>query len=376
LRIAVNTRLLLADKLEGIGWFAYETLKRLAITRPEVEFTFLFDRKFDERFVFGPNVQPVVLGPQARHPILFRIWFDWSVARFLNREKPDLFLSPDGYLSLKTDVKQLAVIHDLNFEHRPEDLSRTNAQYYRKFFPLFARKATRIATVSEFSKADIARLYRIPSDKIDVVPNAASDAFKPLPEEEKTKIREQLTGGAPYFLFVGSLHPRKNLKGLFAAFDLFKKKTSSPHKLLIVGEKYRWTGDMARSFESVERKEDILFSGRLNQSDLARTMGAAEALTFVSLFEGFGIPILEAMQSGTPVITSNVTSMPEVAGGAALLCNPNDTEDVANQMMLIAENPELRKELVEKGLARAKDFSWDKSAEWLWASMEKAMNEA
>ena len=132
--IAVNTRLLLKNKLEGIGWFTYETLSRITKNHPEHIFYFLFDRPYHSDFVFESNVTPIVLPPPARHPVLFYIWFEISVARFLRKLKPDLFLSPDGYLSLKTKTTSLAVIHDINFEHYPEDFPLIHKKILSLFF--------------------------------------------------------------------------------------------------------------------------------------------------------------------------------------------------------------------------------------------------
>jgi glycosyltransferase involved in cell wall biosynthesis len=224
MRIAVNTRLLLKGKLEGIGWFTFETLIRMTQNHPEHEFIFIFDRPFDPDYVFAENVTPVVIGPPARHPLLFYIWFDFQIPKVLKKYKADLFLSPDGYLSLRTKVPQLAVIHDINFVHRPEDLPWLIAKYYNYFFPKFARIAKRIATVSFYSKEDIARSFKIDYDKIDVVYDGINQIFKPLLEKEKTKIRKKYTGGCEYFLFVGALHPRKNVSGLLKAFEDLKVK--------------------------------------------------------------------------------------------------------------------------------------------------------
>ena len=129
--IAVNTRLLLKNKLEGIGWFTFETLKRITQKHKEHQFVFIFDRPYSEEFIFSNNITPVVIVPQARHPFLWRWWFEKSIPKVLRRHKADLFLSPDGYLSLKTDVKSIAVMHDLNFEHHPNDLPFLVRRYYR-----------------------------------------------------------------------------------------------------------------------------------------------------------------------------------------------------------------------------------------------------
>lgn len=372
MRIAVNTRLLLKGKLEGIGWVAYETLRRIVKDHPEVEFYFIFDRQPDPMFLFADNVKPVVLFPQARHPFLFIWFFELSVVKALKKIKPDLFFSPDGYLSLRSKVRQVVQFHDLNFEHFPNDMPKIHLWHYKKFFPKFAHKANRIVTVSAFSKQDIVDCYHVDPDKIDVAYNGVNEIFVPLPSETSDAIRAQYSGGHPYFMFVGSLHPRKNLARLFTAFDRFKAKTKNDVKLLIVGEKRWWTEPIQKAFDAISCKEDVIFVGRLSAEELHRVTAAALASVYVSYFEGFGIPILEAFRCDTPVITSNVTSMPEVAADAALLVDPFNEEAIADAMVKVLDE-DVRKVLVEKGRARANAFSWDKAAETIWNSLTKSI---
>jgi glycosyltransferase involved in cell wall biosynthesis len=373
MKIAVNTRLLLKNKLEGIGWFTYETLSRITRQHKEHEFYFIFDRPFSEEFIFSDNIRPVVIFPQARHPFLYYLWFEHSIPRVLNKIKPDLFLSPDGYLSLSTKIKSLQVIHDLNFEYYPQDLPFFERKYYSYFFPRFARRADRIATVSHYSKSDIMKLYNIPSGKIDVVYNGASDSFKPLPENERKRVMEKWTEGKPYFVFVGALHPRKNLVNLFKAFDSFCNSSLEGIKLLIVGEKMWWTNDIRQAYENMKHKDKVVFSGRLGFGELTQVVGSALALTYVSNFEGFGIPIMEAFYAGTPVITSNVTSMPEVAGEAALLVDPFSIESIRDALFRVSSDENLRKSLIDKGNLRKNLFTWQQSADRLWQSVEKTV---
>lgn len=373
MKIAVNTRLLLKDKLEGIGWVACETLIRIVKAHPDDEFYFLFDRKPDPKFVFAENVKPVVLFPQARHPFLYVIYFEISVRRALRKIKPDVFLSPDAYLCLRSEIPQIAVFHDINFEHFPQDFPRMALWHYKKFFPKFARKAKKIITVSEFSKQDIIDNYKIEPEKIHVVYNGANEGFKPISDDEKIKVRESYSNGCQYFMFVGSLHPRKNLERLFPAFDIFKEKTGSDVKLLIIGEKRWWTDSIRKAYETMKCKYDVVFVGHLQMSELNRVTAAAIASVYVSYFEGFGIPIVEAYRCDVPVITSNVTSMPEVAGDAALLVDPFDVQSIADAMIKVLDE-NVRKSLIIKGQSRRNDFSWDKAAEKWWSIISSKTN--
>lgn len=374
MEIVVNTRLLIKDKLEGIGWFSFETLKRITKNNPDHHFIFLFDRDFDEEFLFADNITPIILSPQARHPFLFYWWFEFSVASFLNKYNPDLFLSPDGYMSLKANCKQLAVIHDLNFEHYPNDVSYIVRKYYKHFFPKFAHKASRIATVSEFSKNDIVKQYGINPSMIDVVYNGCNTSFTPINEAVQAETKRKFSNDCDYFLFVGALHPRKNISRLFEAFDKFKSTQSSTIKMVIVGEKYYWTREIKMTYIGMKYKDDVIFTGRLSSEDLKNVIGSALAMTYVPYFEGFGIPILEAFNCDTPVITSNITSMPEVAADAALLVDPFSVDSIANAMLYIYKDEDMRNALILKGRKRKLDFSWDKTADALWSSIEKTVN--
>lgn len=372
MRIAVNTRLLLPNRLDGIGWFTAESVRRIVASHPDDEFFFFFDRRPDPQFIYGPNVKPVVLFPQARHPLLWRIFFEISVTMMLRRYKIDLFLSPDGWMSLRTKVPTLTVIHDLNFEHSSDFLRPSHQRYMKKFFPLFAHKATRIATVSEFSKQDIVDTYGVDSKKVDVVYDGAHSFYRPCSEEEKLHIREKYCDGKPYFIYVGTISRRKNLTNILLAFDRYKlSHPSSDMQLLVVGSRYWWQDELAEAYDNMRHQGDVRFIGHVGSDILAQMMAGSTALVYTSLFEGFGIPIIEAFGAETAVITSNVTSMPEVAGDAALLVDPLSVEAIADAMSAVADNPALRSQLIEKGKQRKDIFNWDRTAGLLWQSMMK-----
>ncbi len=374
MKIAVNTRLLLEGKMDGIAWFTYETISRITRSHPEHEFLFIFDRPHSDFFIFSDNVRPVVAHPQARHPVLWYLFFEFGIPAVLKKYKPDLFLSPDGWLSLRTDTKSMAVIHDLNFEKHPEFIPRLVRSYYHHFFPRFARRADRIATVSEYTKRDIVERYEVSPGKIDVVYNGANENYVPVSGEVKAGIRAKYTNGSPYFIFVGTIHPRKNLTNLFRAFGEFKRSKDTDVKLLIVGDRKWWTGDIREAYENLQCKDDVVFGGRMSSEELHKVIASAMAMTYVSYFEGFGIPIVEAFYCHVPVITSNVTSMPEVAGDAAMLVDPFSVGSIRDAMLKVASDEAFRNQLVEKGAARKNEFTWQKSADRLWASMAKLLD--
>jgi glycosyltransferase involved in cell wall biosynthesis len=376
MRIAVNTRFLIPGKLEGIGRFTYEIFRRVTANHPEHEFLFYFDRAFSEDFVFQENVIPHKLFPPARHPYLWYWYFEQAVPMALQKHKADAFLSTDGYLSLKARVPSSTVLHDLNFEESPENLPWLTRKYYQYYFPLFAKRSDRLQTVSEFSKKDIVQRYGIDPDLIDVVYNGAHERFQPMTENEITAYRNNSTEGAPYFVFVGALNPRKNVARLLHAFDALKKSSDLPHKLLIVGEKMFLTGSIQEAFQSMEHSKSVIFTGRLDNEPLRRVVAAAESLILPSTYEGFGIPLVEAMQCGVPVLAADATALPEVTGDAGLLFDPLEINSIVGAMKRMAENNDLRSDLIAKCLLRAKEFSWDRSAEVYWSSVEKMMKDA
>ncbi|MEL6660586.1 MAG: glycosyltransferase family 1 protein [Bacteroidota bacterium] len=363
MRIAVNTRLLLANRLEGIGRFKHEVLRRLVERHPEHEFLFLFDRPFDQRFLYGANVKPLIVQPPSRHPVLWYLWFEWAIPRILRREKAELFLSMDNYCSLSTQVPTLMVTHDIAHAHYPEQVPLAARWYYQHFVPRYLRRADVLITVSDFCRKDINAQYGIDQDLIRVACNAAHPAFIPLSEDEKQRIKERYAGGQDYFFYLGALHPRKNIIGLMQAFDLFKAQSGAAVKLLI-GGRFAWqSGGIREAYEQIMAKDDIEFLGYISDQDLPQLTAAALAQTYVSLFEGFGVPIIEAMQAGVPVITSNVSSMPEVVGDAALLVDPKSQQAIAAAMQRIYNEPGLRNQLIERGLVQAQKFSWDKATD-------------
>lgn len=355
-----------------MGWFAWHTLSRMTANHPETEFIFFFDRPWSDEFVFGKNVTPVALFPQARHPFLYYWWFEHSIPAALKKYKADVFYSPDGYLSLSTKVPQVGVIHDLNFEHYPDDLPFLTRLYYRYFFPRFAKKAARIITVSEYSKSDLVKCYHIAPDKIDVAFNGVNDLYKPVSIETQQLIRNKYTGGAAYFIFVGMLHQRKNIANLLRAFENYRHRPGANAKLLIVGHRKWWTNEMETVYTGMKYRDEVVFTGRQPIEELVLLVGSALAMTYVSYFEGFGVPIVEAMRCGVPVITSDVTSMPEVSGDAAILTDPFKPESIADAMNTIATNETLRKTLAAKGIERAKLFDWDKTSAIVWDKIIKA----
>ena len=375
LKIAINTRFLLPDRpLEGLGRYTHDLCRELVRQHPKDEFLFLFDRPFDPKHVFADHVTPLVLRPPARDPVTWLMWFEGSVKRALERHRVDVFFSPDNYGVLRSSVPQVVVCHDLGYEHFPEQVPLKGRYFYPFFFPKYLKKADAVVAISTSVQQDLVTHYRLPEQKITVVPNGYRGGFHPMTDATVQQFRRLQTGGAPYFFYVGAIQPRKNLTRLVRAFDTFKTHTGSNTKLVIGGRMAWKTGRLREAIEHSEYRTDILLPGFISDAELPEWMAAARAFVYPSLFEGFGLPLLEAMHAEVPVLTSNVSSLPEVAGRAALLIQPDSTEDIARGLAELDQNAPLRAELVERGREQRTRFSWARAAETVYEVLRRAVD--
>ena len=373
MKIVVNARFLIKDKLEGIGWFSHEVLRRMVEAHPEDEFIFLFDRPFDDTFLYASNVKGIRLFPPARHPFLWYLWFEIAVKRYLNKHKPDAFFSPDGYLSLKASCPQIMVCHDIAFMHYPEYVPKLVNKYYRHYTPKFLNRADRIVTVSEFVKSDIHSTYETLKDKILVANNAAREAFEVIDEGERKAIQDRFTSGQAYFLYVGAIHPRKNVGLILKGFEEYKSKYNSDLKLVLLGRMAWQTDEFEQQLKNSIYAKDIVLPGYCTSETLVKITAGARAMVYVSKSEGFGIPLLEAMRCDVPLIISDKTSLPEVAGDAALRVGIDDHEQLAEHMNSIHTSESLRNDLISKGRSRVSFYTWERAANVCYAAIQEAI---
>ena len=380
MHLAVTTRFLLpGGHLEGLGRYTAETLRELVRQHPDCTFHFLFDRAYDARYLFGPNVVPHVLHPPARHPLLMLAWYEGAVAWWLRQHRPAALLSPEGFTVLGTRVPRVLVVHDLAYLHRPGDVAHLMQRYYAHFMPRFACAAAQVVAVSEATRDDLARQFNLAASAIKVAYNAPAAHFQPQPAERQTAVRQQFSQGQPYFLFVGALQPRKNLGNLLRAFGLFKAQGGADGvQLLLVGREAWRAGPIFEAYQSLPPgvQATVRFTGRVSEADLAGLYAAALATVYVPFFEGFGLPVVEAQASGCPVLTSDLSSLPEVAGGAgaAVLRAPADPAAIAEGLTQLHQDAALRERLRAAGLANVGRFSWARSAEVLWQAVQQAIH--
>lgn len=357
MRIAINGRVLIKNKLEGVGYFTFEVLKNLVATYPENDYLVLFDQKPDKEMLI-PGVEYRVVNPPARHPLLYIIWFEITLPFYLNQWDADIFLSLDGFCSLSTKVPTILCIHDLAYLHYPSYIPRRALWYYKNFQEKFAQKAKQILTVSEFSKQDLVKQYGLSNFKIDVVYNGSRFEKKQMAIDEDVLTKYKVEANR-YFIYTGSIHPRKNIKLLIEAFNLFcERDDTGDYHLVLVGRNAWMTDEIMKLANESTYADRIVFTGYLDDVSLWSLLCRATALCYISSWEGFGVPLLDAMHAETAIICSNTTSLPEVAGPAALLVDPQDPLQVAEAMYDLSSQPGLRKKLVEEGRIRKLKFSW------------------
>jgi len=362
MKIAINCRLLIPGKLEGVGFFTYELVRRWVKNHPQHEFVLIFDRRTDGMGLRMPNTKIIELFPSARHPVLYKIWLDYRIPGILKREKADLFFSPEPLCSLKWKGPTVITVHDLAYIHFPSILKGVDLAYRQKYVPRFLSRADHILTVSDFTRQDLMTRFRELEAPITVTPNGCRDVFRRRSQEEIEIFRNEYTAGRPYFFYYGALNARKNIDNLLRAFEAFKKDTKSDHLMVLSGHKGWKTQEMMKVYKHHAFRDDILFTGYLEDEQLSAWLSAATALTYVSKFEGFGLPVLEAMRSGVPVITSRKSSMEEVAGEHAFFVTPEYVDSIANRMKFVVEEPQKSAARVTAAYERSLKYNWDDTA--------------
>ena len=259
----------------------------------------------------------------------------------------------------------VVTIHDISFEHYPQFFSPRDRLILKTLVPLSARRAARIITVSQHAKREIVARYGIPAEKIAVTYEAAGEQFRPITDVATLQsVRTKYgIGKGPFVLALGNLQPRKNIGRLVEAFARLERTSTDVKPKLVIAGKAQWReSEVYRAVRQAGIEESVVFPGYVDDADLPALYGAATAFVYPSLYEGFGLPPLEAMACGTPVICSDAASLPEVVSDAALMVDPSSVPALAEALVQVLTTTGLRDDLVARGLRRAQEFSWDRCA--------------
>ena len=345
--------------MEGIGYSCWEIYRRMIELNPQHTFILLFDRPYSTIFTTFKNVIPVVISPPARHPFLWLIWFEWAVPKALRKWKAELFFSHDGFTSLRTNIPVILTVHDLAFLAFPKQIPFLVYHFYRIFMPLYLKKANHIFTVSNFVKEDIQTKYGINPSKISVIYNGS----RHIMTNDLEPINHKIPASSTYFFYYGAIHPRKNIANALKAYNLFRAQNEGQILFLFAGRMAWSTKEVEKTWKEIPFAQDIHFLGYLSDASIYHFLKHALALVYISLHEGFGMPIIEAFAAETPVITSNNGALAEISGEGALLVNPSDINDIARGMNEIYANISLRSHLTKAGKNELARFNWDNSAQ-------------
>jgi len=355
-RVAIDAR-----KLHdyGIGTYVRNLITELARQQDDAEYVLLCTPADEETLrALGPRFEPRVL--RARN---YSAREQWSVPWALSRSRVGLFHAPHYVVSPLTTCPFVVTIHDCIHLRFPEYLPNRGAlQYAKTMMGMAARRSRKILTVSQASKDDILHYLRVPADKVEVIYNALDARLADEPTaDEVARVRERFLLNAPFILYTGNIKPHKNVDRLIEAFSMLRQRGFEDTKLLIIGDEISKYPNLRRLVHRFQLHQHVRFLGFVPDATLAVLYRLASVFVFPSLYEGFGLPPLEAMAAGAPVITSNISSLPEVVGDAAVLINPMDVGEIADAMARVLGDPALRADLIRRGRQRVQAFSWERS---------------
>jgi len=376
------------NRATGIDNYAYNLIQNLVLVSDKTTEFFIIhpkDNRIHEIILQSRTQKPEMIYEYATK--LPRVPFD--AQKRLGKALRKLFFIPKLSRSLNLDIlhdtylgffffypkelKKVITVYDLVPIKFPQTHCIDSILAHKYILKHSLKHTTKIISISYSTKRDITEYFKIPEEKIEVIHLGVDEDYKPLPENEIEKIKQKYNLNYPFILYVGTLEPRKNIPTLLKAYYKLKKQ-GLPYKLVITGKKGWKYRNIFELINRLNLQREVVFTGYVPREDLPALYNAADLFVYPSLYEGFGLPPLEAMACGTPVITSNTSSLPEVVGNAGIMVNPYDVNGLAKAMYEVLTNDGLREELRKRGLERAKMLSWKKTAEETLKVYEKVYN--
>ncbi len=365
MQIAIDVRTINKPR-SGVGYYVTNLIREMRSFDRENEYCLIANNGTVEReFGFQPNFCQCQTTVSNENHLVGDLWENTVLPYMMNKKGIEVFHGPAFMIPLlKGNFKTVATIHDIVSYIMPETIPLKYSIYMKGLIKVVTRRADKIITDSRSTKEDLVGWLNVPEEKIEVVHLAVDSRFRPSTDKAATadEIRKKYGIRGRFMFFVGNLEPRKNLIRLMKSFARVRKSLGHDYQLVISGKKGWLHTEIIRTFEKNSGEDDIIMTGYISEEDIIKLYQSADMFVFPTLYEGFGLPVLEAMACGTPVITSNTSSIPEVADGCAICVDPTKEEEIGAAMLELDGSPALRAELSEKGLARAKHFSWNKTA--------------
>lgn len=358
----------------GLGRYAESLARSLIAAHPD-RYTLFYNRERGIEPLAGLAHVPARSVALGYKPWRMLVW-GGQLARlgFDRLVSGELFHATEHLLLPLRGIPTVLTVHDLIFGHLPAHHKRLNRWYLNLAMPLYCRRATHIIAVSEHTRRDLIAAYGLAASKITVVHEAAASHFRPPSPEAVSAVRSRYGLPERYLLCVGTIEPRKNLSRLLSAFEAVRDEGLTDG-LVIVGRRGWLYGSFLAQLEGSPAKEAVFFPGYVPDEDLPAFYGGAQALAFPSLYEGFGLPVLEAMACGTPVVASERSSIPEIGGDAVSTFDPTDEEAIARALCQVLRDPDLQREMRARGLVQAARFSWARAAAETEAVYDRVLGE-
>lgn len=346
----------------GLGRYAESLARALVCAQPD-RYALFYNQERGIEPLTGLEHVPARTVTLGYKPWRMLVWIGQLGRVGFDRLVPgaELFHATEHLLLPLRTVPTVLTVHDLIFRHLPAHHKPLNRWYLNLAMPLYCRRAMHVVTISKCTARDLVSAYGVPKEKITVVPEAADPRFHPQPLDTVTAVRARYGLPVRYLLFVGTIEPRKNLTRLLAAFEIVHTDGLTDG-LVIAGRRGWLCDDFFAALERSSARDAVILPGYVPDEDLPSIYAGAQALVFPSLYEGFGLPVLEAMACGTPVLASRASSMPEVGGRAASYFDPTSVEEMADNVRHLLRDNALKEEMQIEGLAQAAHFSWKKAA--------------
>lgn len=367
MKIGIDASRALRECKTGTEWYSQNIILNLAKIDHKNEYILYSHKEPSSPLDSLPSNFKWRVMPFFRGWTFFRLTFEMAV------NPPDILFIPAHTLPLITPKKSIVMIHDLGFLHHPSLYPLRQKAYHKFVIWHDKRKATHFLTPSQFTKNDLVETLAIPSDKISVVYHGFdANLYKKVNANNHLSVKYK-----PYLFYLGRLETKKNIVGLISAFEVYKKRNpKSSLKLVLAGKPGHGYSHIQNQIEKLKKyKKDVVEIGYVKEDEVPKWFSNAEAFVFPSFFEGFGLPVIEAMACGCPVICSNTSSLPEIGSDAAVYFNPKNPDEIANQIKRVVHNKNFRNKLVGKGLQNVKRFSWEKCAKETLSIINKIMRD-
>lgn len=361
--IAINSTPFI--KAEGND-FLLKYFVTIALSKPEHQFIFITPLAIEKQAINAANIKNVISSPKAGNYVAWKFWLDYTLPAIIKKYAANILIHTDGACSLRGKARQYLFITDLSFLYVPQFFSKLQLFFFKRNIRLFLEKATSIITTSDFLAKEIMQRFSIKEKKIHSFLLNAGDEFKPIDWNEKEVIKEKYSGGKEYFLFSGEIHPRNNLLNLLKAFSFFKNRQKSNMQLIITAHAILPDNLFLKDFKTYKYRSDVKILTDLPETEIVNITGAAYAFIYPVQHQGVATYLLQSMQCGVPVVTSNTVTLSEIAGDAALYANAAQFEDIADKMMLVFKDETKRAELIKMGCSVIKKINESSQGDLLW----------